>query len=95
MQTHDRIHLILIKNVISNVKLEIIFVSFLDREFDNVFANILVHRRKFVVVVDNLVIRIDLNDLVVNFEKLLLSIVFVSTNEKKRFEFESLVVKQL
>ena len=95
VQTHDRIHLILIENVVSNVKLEIIFVSFFDRELDNVLANVLVHRRKFVVVIDNLVVRIDLNDFVVNLERLLLSIVLVSTNEKKRFEFESLVVKQL
>ena len=95
MQTHDRIYLILIENVVSNIKLKIIFVSFLDRELDNVLANVLVHRRKFVVVIDNLVVRIDLNDFVVNFENFLLSIVFVSMNEKKRFEFESFFVKQL
>ena len=95
VQIHDRIHLILIENVVSNVKLEIISVSFFDREFNNVFANVFVHRRKFAVVIDNLVVRIDLSDFVVNLERFLLSIVFVSANEKERFEFESFVVKQL
>ena len=95
VQTHDRIYLILIENVVSNIKLKIIFVSFLDRELDNVLANVLVHRRKFAVVIDNFVVRIDLNDFVVNFEKFLLSIVFVSTNEKERFEFESFVVTSM
>ena len=82
VQAHIRIHLILIENVVPSTDLEPVTIPFLDRELNNVLANVFVHRRELAIVVGDFVVCVKLNDLVVYFERLLLPAVLVSTNEK-------------